>query len=114
MNIDSYTFGKITIDGRLYTSDVILTPEAVIESWWRKEGHRLDISDLDGILDARPDCLLVGTGYYGRMSIPQETIQYLKSKHIHLESAPTGDALEQLNQLQEQYARVVAAFHLTC
>ena len=114
MNIDDYTFGKITIDGHPYTSDVIVTPETVIDSWWRKEGHRLDKSDLDEILDARPDCLLVGTGYYGRMTIPQETIQYLQSKNIRLESAATSEALKQLNQLQKQYARVVAALHLTC
>jgi hypothetical protein len=114
MNIDEYTFGKITIDGHTYTSDVIITPETVIDSWWRKQGHRLDKTDLEKIIDTNPDCLLVGTGYYGRMDIPQETIQYLQSKNIQIEYAPTGDAIEQLSKLQNKCARIVAALHLTC
>jgi len=114
MIINDYTFGKITIDDRSYTSDVIVTPETVIDSWWRREGHRLDKSDLDEILNASPDCLLVGTGFYGRMNIPKETIQYLQSKNIQLEYAPTTEALKRFNDLQRQYARVVVALHLTC
>lgn len=114
MHVDDYTFGKIVVDGKSYTSDVIITPEMVIDSWWRKEGHRLDKSDLDTILDAKPDCLVVGTGYYGQMRIPQETIQYLQSQNIHIDYAPTGEAIKQLSQLQKQYARVVSALHLTC
>lgn len=114
MRIDEYAFGKITVDGQTYTSDIIITPDTIIDSWWRKEGHRLDKQDLNDILNAKPDCVLVGTGYYGRMSVPPETIQYLQSKNIQIEYAPTGEALKQLNQLQRQCARVVTALHLTC
>lgn len=114
MHIDDYQFGKVVVDGQTYQSDIIITPETVIDSWWRQEGHRLDRRDLDEILEARPDCLLVGTGYYGRMTIPDETIQYLQDKHIHLDYAPTADAIKQFRQLQRKYARIVAALHLTC
>ena len=114
MQIEDYTFGKIIVDGQTYNSDVIITPEMVIDSWWRKQGHRLDMSDLDEILDAKPDCLLVGTGYYGRMDIPDETIKFLQNKHIHLDYAPTGEAIKQLRQLQNKCTRIVAALHLTC
>lgn len=40
MNIAGYRFGRIDIDGRTYTSDVIITPERVIDSWWRQRGMR--------------------------------------------------------------------------
>jgi hypothetical protein len=114
MNINDYRFGKIIVDGHIYTADVIITPERVIDSWWRKEGHRLDKNDLDKIVGENPDCLLIGTGYFGRMEIPQETIEYLQSKNIHIEFAPTKDAIDKLKQLQNQCARIVAALHLTC
>jgi hypothetical protein len=114
VNIDEYTFGKITVDGQTYTSDVIITQESVIDGWRRKEGHRLDKDDLDKILTAKPDCLLVGTGYYGRMNIPQETIQYLQLKNIQLDYAPTREAVKQFNELQRSCARIVMALHLTC
>ena len=39
MNISAYRFGKIHIDGRAYSSDVIITPERVVDTWWRKQGH---------------------------------------------------------------------------
>jgi hypothetical protein len=114
MDINEYSFGKIIVDGQTYTSDVIITPERVIDSWRRKEGHRLDKGDLDKIIDANPDCVLVGTGYYGRMTVPQETIHYLQAKNIRIEYAPTADAIAKLGQLQKDYARLVAALHLTC
>ena len=69
MKIDSYEFGKICIDGRAYSSDLIVTTDKIEDSWWRKEGHRLQIPDLDSIIDAQPDFLVVGTGYYGRMVV---------------------------------------------
>jgi len=50
MKIDQYAFGKIVIDGKTYTSDVIIYPEKVDASWWRKEGHRLQPADLEKIV----------------------------------------------------------------
>jgi hypothetical protein len=113
MKITGYDFGKITIEGKAYTSDVIVTPEEVRASWWRKEGHRLHREDLDEVVRAKPEVLVVGTGYYGRMSIPSETEAFLKSKGIRLLGAPTGEAVREFNRLQET-TRAVAALHLTC
>jgi hypothetical protein len=114
MNIDDYTFGKLIVDGHTYTSDVIITQKGVTDGWRRKEGHRLDKGDLDKIPAAKPDCLLVGTGYYGRMTIPLETIQYLQAKNIQIDYAPTGEAIQQFNERQQTCANLVMALHLTC
>ena len=114
MRISDYEFGKIAIENRTYTSDVIIAPEQVIDSWWRKEGHNLQIEDLDDILKAKPDLLIIGTGYYGRMQVPDETKQYLEQRGIKLLEAKTGDAVTEFNQQQKEYARIVAALHLTC
>jgi integrase len=53
--IDGYTFGRVTIDGREETHDVIVLPERVVRGWWRKEGHRLVLEDLDWVLDEREE-----------------------------------------------------------
>ena len=45
MKIDSYSFGRIVINGKTYTSDVIIFPDKVDASWWRKEGHLLQLAD---------------------------------------------------------------------
>ena len=46
MNIEDYRFGRVVIDGRAYTSDVIVFPDRVKDNWWRNEGHELCPADL--------------------------------------------------------------------
>jgi hypothetical protein len=114
MRITAYEFGRIAIADQTYTSDVIISPEQVIDSWWRKQGHYLQIEDLDDIVKAKPEMLIIGTGYYGRMQVPDETKQYLQEQGIKVVQAKTPDAVREFNQLQREYARIVAALHLTC
>ncbi len=114
MNIDAYQFGKITVDGTAYTTDLIVLPQAVKDSWWRKEGHRLHAEDLGDIEAAKPDVLIVGTGFYGRMVVPDETKEYLQARGIEVHALRTSDAVREFNKLQKKYASIVAALHLTC
>jgi hypothetical protein len=114
MEITSYNFGKIEIDGQTYSADVIITPERVVDTWWRKQGHKLAVGDLAEIMAAKPEILVVGTGYYGRMAVPEETRRYLRSQHLPLREAQTTEAVAEFNRLQRESARVVAALHLTC
>ncbi len=113
--ISSYEFGQIVIDGAAYSSDVIIYPDHVEDSWWRKEGHSLHPEDLDDVWPSRPDSLVVGTGYYGRMAVPEETREFISRKGVTVHVAPTGDAVALFNRLSSQPGgRVVAALHLTC
>ena len=111
--IESYKFGQIVIDGKKYTTDVIIFPDRVEEGWWRKEGHRLFIDDIQEILKERPEILVVGTGYAGLMKIPPETEERLKSEGIQLIAENTRKACKTYNQLSKS-RNVIAAFHLTC
>ena len=114
--IESYSFGVIVIDGKRYTSDVIVLPERVISGWWRKEGHRLAVEDLKEVLEveAKPEVLVVGTGYSGLLRVPREVEQHLKREGIELVAQPTREACETFNRLLSQGKRVAAALHLTC
>ena len=114
MQISDYEFGRIAVADKTYTTDVIVAPEQVIDSWWRKQGHILQIEDLDDIVNAKPDMLIIGTGYYGRMQVPDVTKQYLEERGIKVLQAKTRDAVTEFNQLQKEYARIVAALHLSC
>ena len=112
MRIREYKFGSIVIDEKTYTSDVLVFPDRVRDRWWRKEGHRLDVDDLEEVLEFKPDVLVIGTGYSGMMEVPEETLQYLRMKNIEVHVAPTSQAVKIFNALQGK--RVVGAFHLTC
>lgn len=113
MNIEHYSFGKIIIDGKTYTSDVIIYPEKVDSSWWRKQGHSLYIDDLKDVIAEKPELLIVGTGNSGVMVVPQETVSYLKSKGIEVNIARTNEAVKLFNKFQKE-KRTIAALHLTC
>jgi hypothetical protein len=114
MEITAYNFGSIDVEGNNYTSDVIILPAIVKDGWWRKQGHSLAVEDLKEVIAAKPEILVVGTGYYGRMQIPDDTKSYINAQGIELIEAPTSRAVAEFNKLQKRCANIVAALHLTC
>jgi hypothetical protein len=114
VKIGAYRFGEVEIEGRRYAADLIVTPEHVLDNWWRDQGHSLAVADLGEIIAARPEVLVVGTGYYGRMAIPAQTRRYLEEHGVRLHEARTMDAVKEFNRLQRESVRAVAALHLTC
>ena len=111
--IDSYDFGRITIDGKRYNTDLLVFPDKIKTGWWRKEGHRLQIADFKEVLEAKPEVLVVGTGYSGMMNVPPETRKSVESEGIELIVQKTAEACQTINHLIESRT-VVAALHLTC
>lgn len=104
------------IDGKEYSSDLIIFPDKVQDGWWRKEGHFLNFKDLQAVFNVKPkwDVLVVGTGFFGLMRISDEVKEVLKSKKIKLVAQRTKKACDTFNELLRSERRVVAAFHLTC
>lgn len=113
MHIDDYSFGRIVIDGKTYTSDVIVYPARVNPSWWRKEGHYLREEDLADVAAEAPDVVVVGTGNSGVMEVPRKTVSFLESRGIRVFVEKTGKAVDTFNK-QQGAGKVVGAFHLTC
>jgi len=113
MHIDSYEFGRIVVDGRAYTQDLILLPEGIQDSWWRQEGHLLQIADIAGVLAANPEIMIVGQGQPGRMQVDADLVRYLKENGIELMAMPTNRACTMFNNLTGK-RKVAAALHLTC
>jgi hypothetical protein len=110
--IEGYSFGRVTVDGREETKDVIVLPERVLRGWWRREGHGLVLEDLDNVLDELPEHLLVGTGAYGQMHPDLATLETLRARGIEVEVLRTGEAVARYGQLDPK--QTAAALHLTC
>ncbi len=102
----------MVIDGRAYTSDLIIAGDEIFPNWWRKEGHHLRLEDLKTVIEKKPDVLVIGTGAHGIMTVPVETIKYLEEAGIEVICQPTGQAVESFNQIIGKGK--AAAFHLTC
>ncbi|MFQ6123018.1 MAG: Mth938-like domain-containing protein [Candidatus Heimdallarchaeota archaeon] len=113
MMIEAYHFGCIVINGKEYTSDVIIYPDRVDSTWWRSSGHKLYVEDLEDVLREKPDVLIVGMGDPGLMKVLPETEARLKSEGIRLIAKPTEEACSIYNKLLKG-KKVIAALHLTC
>jgi len=111
--IEAYRFGSITVDGETYTGDIKIVEGRVVADWWRIEGHRLAAADIEDILEARPDVLVVGKGDPGLMEVPPETEKQLEALDILLVARPTADAVKAYNDMLGQ-RKVAFAAHLTC
>lgn len=111
--IDSYHFGQIVIDGKKYSSDIILFPDRIRDNWRRNKSHELTIEDIREAVDENPEVLIVGTGASGLMRVLPEVQEEAEARNIKLIVEPTGKACEIYNRLS-RFQKVAAALHLTC
>jgi hypothetical protein len=110
--IDHYEFGRIVVDGREETKDLIVLPGRVVRNWWRQSGHALVLDDLAEVLEELPSHLVVGTGADGRMRPDPGAVRQLHDRGVTVEALPTGQAVRRFAELDP--ARAAAALHLTC
>ena len=113
LEINSYQFGQVVINGRGYTSDVIVFPDRVRDNWYRKTGHELSLEDVAEVVAESPEVFVVGTGASGLVKVLPGVEQRLEADGIELFVQPTDMACRTYNSLGHS-RRVVAALHLTC
>ena len=115
MKIDSYQFGEMVIGGNPYRNDLIVFESHLVDSWWRKQGHEVQLEDLEEVLKQKgTDILVVGKGEPGYMDVKPETKKALESLGMEVIALPTHQAWKKYNALRENNTAVVGAFHLTC
>ena len=113
--IESYSPGRIVIDGVEHHTDVIVLPDRVLGDWWRRDGHSLVIEDLDDVLEELPQRLILGCGYAERLQPERSVIEALRERGVKVEPLPTDQAVERFEELEARDpAAVAAALHLTC
>lgn len=112
MRLSGYRFGKIEVEGEVWTKDVMVLPKGV-KPWIRKEGHRVHPEDLKEALAERPELLLIGTGYSGMLRVTSEAESILRERDIELMTLKTAEAVEAYNELSSK-RKTCALLHLTC
>ncbi len=111
--IDSYQFGEIVVNGKKYSSDVLIFPDKVIDNWRRKTGHELCPEDIAGVLKENPEVLVVGSGASGLVEVLPRVEEIARAKGIELIVETTDRACDIYNRLSH-FQRIVAALHITC
>lgn len=115
MHIDDYSFGRIRVDGRDYSMDVMLLGGDVKSPWWRSAGgHVFAKEDFGELLAAAPEVVVLGTGYFGRVKVLDETLSALADAGSEAVVERTRGAVDAFNRLAAEGRDVAAALHLTC
>lgn len=133
--IENYHFGSITIGGKIYKHDVELhSINNEVLDWWRNESHLIDIDAVKRAIGNNPSIIVIGNGESGIAHVPNETIEYIKSKNIDLIVEQTDVAINTYNSLIEKEKKkhnikknikdnikekqkiinIIGLFHLTC
>ena len=112
--IESYSVGGMVIDGTRYTKDVIIYPDGnILNPWWRKQGHMLEIGDLQILIAGAPEIIICGTGAMGVMKTSAELKVYLRARNIEFIAQRSAKAVKTYNLLSGT-RRVGGCYHLTC
>jgi hypothetical protein len=110
--IGDYRFGRVLVEGREETRDLIVLPGRVVRNWWRRDGHALVEEDLDDVIDELPERLIVGMGATSQMRVDEGLLDLLRRRSVEVECLPTDRAVVRFGELDP--VRTAAALHLTC
>jgi hypothetical protein len=116
MEIQSFTFGSIQIDGTTYENDVVIDGLKIRKrdkKPSRKYRDELGHTPLSLEEDIPWKCsrLVIGTGAYGELPVLPEVIHEAKRRKIELVVIPTERAIDELRRSAKA---TNAILHLTC
>lgn len=111
VKIDSVKFGEITIDGKIYYSDMVVWWDGKIE--YREKSHIFGLDKFVSLLKKDPEIIVAGTGISGVVKVTQEVRDEVELKRIKLIVEPSKDASEIFNDLVSGGKKVVAVIHTT-
>jgi len=112
--INSYHFGNIVIDGKIYSEDIWISLDGKVNSWWRSSSHIIEKKDLEEALKEKPEIVVIGSGESGLAEVYPNALEFLKKKKVEFFIEPTGKAIQIYNQFKKENKRVIGLFHLTC
>lgn len=103
--------GHLRINDEIYREPVALTPENILEGAPSKPVRRLAVEDLQPLLDAEPDIILLGTGEKGHFA-PRELQFALARAGVGLEVMTSAAAARTFNVLASEGRSVAALIYV--
>lgn len=101
----------VIINRQRYEQAVIVSEQALSTDWFNGAWEALDAQSLAGILDFKPEVVLLGTGDKQRFIHPRQ-IQAFLTENIAVECMTTAAACRTFNILTSEGRKVVAALLL--
>ena len=111
--IDRFEFGTIVVDGQSYESDVVIFPDGAVEQWQHKDEHVLRPRDVDKIISAEPEVVIIGLGTVGNLRVRPKVEKRFQEAGIEVMAYRTNKACETYRELRNQQ-KVAAILHIIC
>jgi hypothetical protein len=117
--IKKHEWGKLWLeDHKQPLKDAKLYPGGAREWDWNETGTRhkpgIQKADADDVLKNGAQWVVLSTGVYEQLNVPETTINYLKDQNVQVEVAQTEQAIEVYNRLVRQGYAAGGLFHSTC
>ena len=109
--INSSTFGSITINDVTYRHDVYILPSGKVEE--RPYGHTFTKEQVEHVLKGNPDVVVTGKGTSGLASLSNDARDLLRKSGVEIIEDYTQNMVDEFNKLNE-IKRVAAIIHVTC
>jgi uncharacterized protein len=109
--IRSYSVEGLDINGNIYTSSLIVSPDSLIPEWLISDISQLSSDHFISILDAKPEIVIIGTGERLRFPGPEVYAEVI-NLNIGVEFMDSGAACRTYNVLVSENRHVVAGIIL--
>jgi hypothetical protein len=118
MEIESTTFGTITIDGKTYEHDVVIRLSGDVVKRKKKlskkyygTSHMLSKDEAKFVFEKGCEQLIVGSGQIGNVRLSPEAESYFARKDCKVLLQRTPEAIQVFNRSR---AKKIGLFHVTC
>ena len=120
MKIDSTEFGSITVNGALYTHDILIQLSGEVVKRKKKlskkyygTSHIISLEEAEFVYEKGCDTLVVGAGQYGNVKLSLEAAEFFEHRGCRVILMPTPGAIEAYNKTRGK-AKAIGLFHVTC
>lgn len=116
--IDSLAYGRVTIGGTTYTTDIQVRGNGKVKKRNKKkakelagDAHRVGVEELEKLCKGDPETLIVGAGQEGHLKLAAEARAFLKARKIAVRVLRSPEAVKAYNALTGKKALLL---HVTC
>jgi|SRR3989344_3748372 len=107
--IQEYKLGAFIVSGRQFIGSIKIIDDKV--RYWERETLVLDVKDIEELLRAQPEFIVIGTGAGGLLKVSDAVRSAINNKGITMITAKTQEAIKRFNEFKEKNKKVAGIFH---
>ena len=116
--IDRFNFGFIVVDEKQYVHDIIILPDGTVRERTSGKGrlgsHTISRSEMETLVKASPDVILIGTGFQGMARLARDAEYYRMEPDLDIIMEYSPEAVKEYNRHIQDGEKVAALIHVTC